>query len=92
MAAAMDVHDVSLGGFSAETAMPFFQGRRHDFEFTPPAGAPIIVSARVAYCRRISEVDAAPRYHSGFEFTPLDESRASIDALIAQVAPALQTS
>jgi hypothetical protein len=92
MATAMDVQDLSLGGFSAETAMPFFQGRLYEFEFTPPAGAPVVLSAHVAYCRRISEVDAAPRYHSGFQFTPLAQSQASVDALIAQVAPTFRTS
>jgi hypothetical protein len=89
-ATSMDVQDLSFGGFAAETATPFHHGRLYDFEFTAPTGPPIVVSARVAYCQRVSEADSPPRYHSGFEFIhPHEESRLAVGELIAHVAPSL---
>ena len=67
------VREISLGGMSIETAMPFDVERRLEFLLTLGDGAGVLVLGRVAYCRA-AERAGAPVFITGIQF--LDEDPA----------------
>jgi len=84
------VRDAGPGGFSIETSLPFPDHAEHQFRFTTQTGETIILSARSVYCLRSSPAADEPRYLTGFEFLPVDESgRARVDSLVDALSGAL---
>lgn len=62
------VREVSLGGMSMVTAMPFPVGAIHEFSLTLGDGAAVNLNGRVVYSRELSTPDGELRFVSGIEF------------------------
>jgi hypothetical protein len=62
------VRDVSVGGFSAESAVKFVVGSQQAFRLFARNGRHTTVLARVAYCAATPLLISRPVYVAGFEF------------------------
>jgi hypothetical protein len=81
------VREVSLGGFSLESTVPFACGTCHRFRFTLEGGPAITALADCVYSNRLSPSQPLPTYQAGFEFVPVsDEASASIAGLVYRIA------
>lgn len=79
----MRVRDLSQGGFSAESSVPFPPGTRHHFRFTAFNQNEVRLQATAVHCRLASlDADGHHTYITGFEFLPDDASEKSIAAII----------
>jgi hypothetical protein len=62
------LREISLGGFSIETTIPFAPGHFHDFQFSLDDGTRMTVRAASVHCALIRVVAGMPVHISGFEF------------------------
>lgn len=78
--------DISQGGFSIETPVPFEPGDIREFLFTRDDGVSVLITARAVYVRELENGGGAAAYQVGFEFLR-DEprTRRTVDELIAQM-------
>lgn len=83
--AQVDVRELSLGGMSILSEIPFPEGAVHQFELMLGDGARVAVSARARHSR-VLPGDGEPRYITGFQFVD-DEA----DADGGGVLPIIQT-
>jgi len=84
------VRDLSLRGFSAESAQPFPPGTRHQFQFTKPDGPEILLEATAIHCRIASATgDGQVTFVSGFEFVSSDATDAAVASLIDTITSVL---
>lgn len=87
------VRDAGRGGFSIETSLPFPDNAEHQFRFTTPQGDALVLSARSVYCLPADGPAEEPRYLTGFEFLPVDDTgQAQINALIEALSRTLVAS
>jgi hypothetical protein len=86
------VRDLSGGGFSVESAVPFGRGTTHVFRFTTNNGASVVLRANAMHSRPVAGTSFPERFTTGFQFlTPSDERTAkSIDALLDAATSVLQ--
>jgi hypothetical protein len=90
VAEAIEVRDLSFGGFSATLPSAVVRDRMHDVAFRPANGQVVRLRVRVAYCRATLLADAAPIFVTGFEFIHEDpDSRSRVNQLIGLVAAEL---
>ena len=84
----MILRDISLGGFSVMSPIPFPSSVEHAIEFTL-MGREVILTARVAHCARTNTA-GSPVYLVGFSFVRTQASDGdTIDALVrAATTPA----
>jgi hypothetical protein len=81
--APVKMHDFSTGGFSLVSPTPFVPGKVHKFRIGPRGGPFALLSARVAYSRRLSRHQQGDEYLIGLAFEKLDAaSRKSVDRLL----------
>lgn len=79
----MKIRDLSQGGFSTESSVPFPPGTQHQFLFTAINQAEVSLQATVVHCRLASVGnDGHYTYITGFEFRPDEKSDKSIAAII----------
>lgn len=87
------LREISLGGFSIETTMPFPPGPLQDFHFSLDDGAELRVRAKSVHCALVSVAAGLPMHISGFEFIQRDarvrdEVEAFVDRITAMIAVA----
>ena len=81
--APVTLHDFSTGGFSLVSPTPFVPGKVHKFRIGPHRGPFALLSARVAYSRRLSRHRHGDEYLIGLAFDKLDEAgRKAVDRLL----------
>ena len=81
------VREISLGGFSLESSVPFAAGSSHRFSFMLEHGEPVDAIAECVYTRRLKPGASLPLYLSGFEFIPVsDQVTAGIAGLVYRIA------
>lgn len=87
----MKVRDLSQGGFSAESSVPFPPGTRHHFRFSAVTqDREVSLSATVVHCRLAkADADGNYTYITGFEFLADEVADKSIAALIDTLASVL---
>lgn len=79
----MKVRDLSQGGFSAESAVPFPPGTHHHFRFTALNQKEVSLEATAVHCRLASaDADGHYTYITGFEFQTDEVSDKSIAMII----------
>ena len=61
------IREVSVGGFSAETVVPFRASSRHTVRFTTDDGQEIVIEADVVHCQPVPG-SGGRRYVTGFTF------------------------
>jgi hypothetical protein len=67
--APLTIRELSLGGFSTESTVPFPPGSHHRFRFLSAAHAEVVLDATVVHCRLAkATADGQLAYISGFEF------------------------
>ncbi len=81
------VGNLGLGGFSAESVMPFPLGARHQFRFTTDRGVGIDIQAVVVHRRPGYSVDGLTFFVTGFSFVhdPMHDTARDIRALMASM-------
>ena len=62
------VREVSLGGMSMVTSVPFPVGAIHEFSLTLGDGAAVSLNGRIVYSREMESSEGEPQYVSGVEF------------------------
>lgn len=86
----MQVRDLSQGGFSAESAVPFPPGTQHVFRFTALNRNEVSLKATVVHCRLArADADGHYTYITGFEFLADEKSDKSIATIIDALASVL---
>jgi hypothetical protein len=87
----LTVRDLSVGGFSAESAVPFPPGSKHHFLFTTALGEEVVLSATSIHCR-LATADANGHftYITGFEFHSSEATDRSIASLVDTLAAVLE--
>jgi hypothetical protein len=79
----MKIRDLSQGGFSAESSVPFPPGTQHHFRFVALNHNEVRLQATAVHCRLASlDADGHYTYITGFEFQPDESSDKSIAAII----------
>jgi hypothetical protein len=85
------VRDLSAGGFSVESVVPFPPGARHQFRFNTAAGADIVIEAVVVHSRPVAPLGGVTRYATGFAFCHDSEDTAhAVDELLGAVTSVLE--
>src|SRR5262245_54496809 len=69
---AVKVREMSLGGLSMETEIPFPVGAQHDFSLTLGDGASVYLTGKVIYSREIVAEDGSKLWLTGVEFVNED--------------------
>ena len=84
------VRDLSRGGFSCESTVPFPPGTVHHFRFTTVAGAVVSIDATAVHCR-LTRADAEGHhaYISGFEFQSTEATDQAVAVLIDTLSSVL---
>jgi len=87
----MKVRDLSQGGFSAESSVPFPPGTQHHFRFSAVnQEREVSLRATVVHCRLTSaDPDGRYTYVTGFEFLADETADKSIAAIIDTLASVL---
>lgn len=86
----LTVRDLSQGGFSAESAVPFPPGTSHQFRFTTAQAQEVLLSATVVHCRLAAAgSDGQFTYITGFEFHSDETTDTSIASLMDTLASVL---
>lgn len=62
---ALELRDLSFGGFAVHAPRPFWKGMTHWFTFSTPAGQSITLVAKAVHCYRLPD---QPRFVSGWVF------------------------
>ncbi len=79
----LTIRDLSEGGFSTESPVPFPPGSHHHFRFTTAAGAEVSLDAVAVHCRLASAgPDGHHSYVTGFEFHGDRTTDAAVAVLI----------
>ena len=78
--------EMSLGGFSVESCIPFPTGAEHPFEFTSVGGTTVLRGVAI-HCMRVDQGKGLPTYTCGFAFK---EDGANDRAAIRLLMNALQ--
>ena len=65
---AVKVREMSLGGLSMETSVPFQVGARHSFSLTLGDGASVLLTGDVVYSRESKAADGSILYVTGVKF------------------------
>jgi hypothetical protein len=83
----ISIGNVGLGGFSAESAMPFPLGARHQFRFTTHQGSEVDIRAVVVHRRPGYSADGQTFFVTGFSFVhdPLHDTAGDIRLLLASM-------
>ena len=76
------LRDLSVGGFSIESSVPFAVGHVHPFAFSDNTSRVIVLHGIVRHCVRQNRQAAKAVYVAGFEFTRL---RAADAAAVARM-------
>jgi hypothetical protein len=86
----LTVRELSRGGFSCESTVPFPPGTAHHFRFTTPVGAMVTLDATAVHCR-LTRADAEGHhaYISGFEFQSSEATDQAVAALIDTLSSVL---
>jgi hypothetical protein len=81
------VREIGRGGFSIESDVPFPLGARHQFRFSTPAGAQVIVDAVVVHTRPVGGPGTPVRHVTGLAFChdAARETQEAVGELIAAV-------
>jgi len=79
------VLDLSMGGFSVETACAFRSGSHHQFRFSLEHGASVIVIAEVVHCRRRTAPSGKDLFVTGLKFLENPDTSAAVAYIIEQV-------
>lgn len=79
----LTLRDLSVGGFSTESDVPFPPGSSHEFRFTTALADEIQLWATSVHCR-LATADASGRftYITGFEFHGSNHADRSVAALV----------
>jgi hypothetical protein len=80
------MYDISAGGFSIETRVPFPAGAAHAFEFVLPDGRQLTLKGTAVHSMQVNRAAGEHLYLIGFAFSrdhAID--RAAIDALLEHV-------
>lgn len=86
----MTVRDLSQGGFSAESSVPFPPGTHHHFRFTTIDQHEVSLDATSVHCRLASVThDGHHTYITGFEFVSTDATDQSVAALVDTLSSVL---
>jgi hypothetical protein len=86
----LTVRDLSQGGFSTESTVPFPPGSHHQFRFTTAAHQEVTLAATVVHCRLAAASDDGQfTYITGFEFHSDESTDSSIASLIDTLASVL---
>lgn len=86
----LTVRDLSQGGFSAESTVPFPPGTHHQFRFTTATAHEVTLDATVVHCRLAAAGDDGHfTYITGFEFHSDETTDKSIATLIDTLASVL---
>jgi hypothetical protein len=86
----MIIRDVSFGGLSVDSQLPFPVGVVHRFRLSV-GDRSLTVSARVVHSRQIDVADGPPRFRTGLEFvTDTPEARQAVEAIIDRMTSVLQ--
>ncbi|MEZ5317909.1 MAG: PilZ domain-containing protein [Vicinamibacterales bacterium] len=81
------VREISLGGFSIETTVPFSSGTTHRFRFALDEGPSVVTIAECIHSARASRQSSVALFLSGFEFVPVNETTSeSIASLVYRIA------
>lgn len=84
------IRDLSQGGFSAESPVPFPPGTHHHFRFTTIAQNEVSIDATSVHCRLASaDSDGHYTYITGFEFLGDETTDKTIATLIDALASVL---
>lgn len=85
----ISVANVGLGGFSAESVMPFPLGARHHFRFTTDRGVEVNIRAVVVHRRPGYSADGLTFFVTGFAFVhdPMHDTSRDIRRLLASMLP-----
>jgi hypothetical protein len=79
---ALTMHDLSLGGFSAETTIGIRPGTRHQVIFKPAESERLIIDAEAVHCRLLGSGRAA-LFLTGFKFVfDTDEAAEAVERLV----------
>jgi hypothetical protein len=79
----LTIRDLSQGGFSAESSVPFPPGTQHHFRFTTTNQNEVSLDATSVHCRLASvDRDGHYTYITGFEFVSDETTDKSIAMLI----------
>lgn len=82
------VRDLSQGGFSTVSHIPFPPGSSHHFRFTTASGVEVMLDAMAVHCRLAAAgADGNYTYVTGFEF----HSSARTDAGVAMLIDTLSS-
>ena len=83
------IGNLGLGGFSAESVMPFPLGARHRFRFTTNTGGEVNIQAVVVHRRPGYSADGLTFFVTGFAFVhdPVHDTAGDIRLLLASMTP-----
>ncbi len=82
------IRDMSLGGMSMETIVPFEVGSVHEFRLTLGDDSWLLLRGEVRHSRNIAPPGAAPCYQCGVQFVddkPSAESPTTVAAIIEKI-------
>jgi hypothetical protein len=81
------IGNLGLGGFSAESIMPFPLGARHQFRFTTDTGVDVNIQAIVVHRRPGYSADGLTFFVTGFAFVhdPMHDTARDIRLLLASM-------
>jgi hypothetical protein len=86
----LTMRDLSQGGFSAESTVPFPPGTHHQFRFTTATAHEVTLAATVVHCRlATARPDGQFTYITGFEFHSDESTDTSIASLMDTLASVL---
>jgi len=83
------IGNLGLGGFSAESVMPFPLGARHQFRFTTDAGVEVNIQGVVVHRRPGYSADGLTFFVTGFAFVhdPVHDTARDIRLLLTSMTP-----
>jgi hypothetical protein len=87
------VRDVSAGGFSIESSVPFPVGARHEFRFTTASGQEVRIAATVMHTQPAGADAESPTYICGLAFLhdPNHDTGGDIDTLLEAMSETPQS-
>ena len=79
------VLDLSMGGFSVETACAFRTGSHHQFRFALEHGASMIITAEVVHCRHRTAPSGKDLFVTGLKFLENPDTSAAVTHIIDSI-------
>ena len=83
---AVKVREMSLGGLSMETSVPFPVGAKHDFSLTLGDGAAVQLTGEIVYSREIAAADGSKLWLSGVQFINEESEDGGVDTIINRIS------